>query len=415
MEIKKYIKNNSSALKSSVQKGGVSTTLFFNNTTNRFEKNKELSNIKSPKKSTSSFSKMFSNFKSSSFFKMTLKEQTFFIKRLSFLLKAGIPILESLTMIREQTRQKGLITILDTVINDVSSGHNLSTSLGKFHKIFGDFSINIISFGESAGILSDNLTYLAEELKKKNALQKKVKGAFVYPAVVTFATLGITGFLMVYLFPKILPVFSSLHMTLPLSTRIIMAFSDFLIHHGLELVLGIVIFILVFIFTLKKVKIFRFYFDKLLMKIPMIGEVIKHYNLANTTRTIGLLLKSGVTFGETLEITTRVSGNLVYKREFEAMSEAVNRGERISVYLAKNRNLFPEVLTQIISVGERSGNLSNSFIYLSELYESEVEEFTKNISNLIEPALMIFMGVLVGFIAISIITPIYSITQNLHG
>jgi type IV pilus assembly protein PilC len=415
MEIINTIKKYSVTFNDKLKKGGKLTGLFFNNGLKKVSKIKKFSSKNPLKKNDSSFVKIFNNLKSSSFFKMSLKEQTFFIKRLSFLLKAGIPILESLTMIREQTRQKSLVAILDTVIKDVSSGHTLSASLGKFHKIFGDFSINIISFGESAGILSDNLTYLAEELKKKNNLQKKVKGAFIYPAVVTLATLGITGFLMVYLFPKILPVFSSLHMTLPLSTRIIMALSNFLIHHGLALIICIIIFILAFIFTLKKVPTFRFYFDKFLMKIPMIGEVIKHYNLANTTRTIGLLLKSGVTFGETLAITTKVSGNLVYKREFEAMSEAINRGERVSVYLAKNRDLFPEVLTQIISVGERSGNLSNSFIYLSELYENEVEEFTKNISNLIEPALMIFMGVLVGFIAISIITPIYSITQNLHG
>ncbi len=398
MEKKKYIKKYSD---------------FFNKI--KVAKIKGISNKNSLKKSGSSMAKVFNNLKKSSRSRMSLKEQTFFIKRLSFLLKAGIPILESLVMIRDQTRDKGLIVILDTVIKDVASGHNLSTSLSKFHNIFGDFSINIISFGESAGILNDNLIYLAEELKKKSALQKKVMGAFIYPIVVTIATLGITGFLMVYLFPKIVPVFSSLHMNLPFSTRIVMALSNFLIHHGLLLIICIIIFIFAFIFTLRKVPTFRYYFDKFLMKIPTIGNVIKHYNLANATRTIGLLLKSGVTFGETLEITTKVSGNLVYKREFMAMAEAINRGEQVSVYLAKNRDLFPDVLTQIISVGERSGNLSNSFIYLSELYESEVEEFTKNISSLIEPALMIFMGILVGFIAISIITPIYSITQGLHG
>ena len=404
MEIKKFTEKFNKVLNNTKNKSKTGLTFL-----------KKGLNSNSLKKTGDSITNRFKNLKNTSFSKMTLKEQTFFIKRLSFLLKAGIPILESLSMIRDQTRQKGLISILDTVIADVSSGHNLSTSLGKFRNMFGDFSINIISFGESAGILSDNLTYLADELKKKNALQKKVKGAFIYPIVVTLATLGITGFLMIYLFPKILPVFSSLHMKLPLSTRIIMASSNFLIHHGIALIICIIIFVLAFIFTLKKIETLRYYFDKFLMKIPMIGDVIKHYNLANTTRTIGLLLKSGVTFSETLAITTKVSGNLVYKKEFEAMAEAINRGERISVHLAKNRELFPEVLTQIISVGEKSGNLSNSFIYLSELYETEVEEFTKNISNLIEPALMIFMGILVGFIAISIITPIYSITQNLHG
>ncbi len=359
--------------------------------------------------------KFFLGLKKMSEGKMSVKEQTFFIKRLSFLIKAGVPMLESLVMIRDQTREKGYVTILDTVIKDVSNGQYLSTSLAKFRNIFGDFSINIISFGESTGILSDNLIYLADELKKKNTLRKKVLGAFVYPAIVTVATLGIVGFLMIYLFPKIMPVFSSLHITLPLSTRMVIFLSNFLIHNGFALIFFIIVFVVAFIMALKKIPKFHYYFDKFIMKIPAIGNVIKNYNLANTTRTMGLLLKSGITLGETLVITAKVSGNLVYKEQFEAMAEVINRGELLSVYLGEHWDLFPDVLTQIVSVGERSGNLSNSLIYLSELYEGEVDEFTKNISTLIEPVLMIIMGVLVGFIAISIITPIYSITQNLHA
>lgn len=357
----------------------------------------------------------FRDYKNVRFARMSLKEQTFFIKRLSFLIKAGVPMLESLMMIRDQNRQKGHNVIFDTIITDVSNGQYLSTSLAKFRDMFGDFSINIISFGESSGILSDNLSYLADELKKKNALKKKVIGAFIYPAIVTLATFGIVGFLMIYLFPKIMPVFASLHVALPMSTKIVIFLSNFFIHNSLILILSIVTFIVVFTLLLKKIPIFHFYFDKLIMKIPTIGDAVKNYNLANATRTMGLLLKSGVTLGEAILITTKVSGNVVYKREWEKMAEVVNRGELISVYSASNRNLFPDILTQIISVGERSGNLSNSFTYLSELYESEVEEFTKNISTLVEPVLMIFMGILVGFIAISIITPIYSITQNLHA
>ena len=145
----------------------------------------------------------------------------------------------------------------------------------------------------------------------------------------------------------------------------------------------------------------------------MVGDVIKNYNLANSTRAMGLLLKSGITLAETLEITTRVTGNLVYKGEFKKLANVANRGVKMSVYLATNRALFPDVLTQIVSVGEHSGNLSHSLIYLSELYEAEVDDFTKNLSSMIEPVLMIIMGIMVGFIAISIITPIYSITQNL--
>ncbi len=360
------------------------------------------------------FKSDFGKMNGSSRTRLSTKEQTFFIKRLSFLIKAGIPVVDSLHMIREQTRSKSQVKVLDVIIHNVSNGQSLSSALSKFKNMFSEFSINIISFGESTGILSENLEYLSEELKKRQALKKKIIGAFIYPAVVTTATFGIVIFLMVYLFPKIMPVFSSLHMKLPLSTRIVVFLSNFIRHNGFYLLAAIFAFVIAFMIMLKKNIEFRFYFDTLLLKLPIIGEVAKNYNLANATRTIGLLLKSGITLSEAMPIAGRTSGNLVYKKEFNNISEIINRGERISTYLARRRDLFPDVVTQIISVGEKSGNLSNSLIYLSELYEAEVEDFTKNISTLIEPILMIFMGVMVGFIAISIITPIYSITQNLN-
>lgn len=351
----------------------------------------------------------------SSFSRMSTNDQTFFIKRLSFLVKAGVPILESLTMIKEQTKKRGYARILDGIIADVSSGQKLSTSLAKYPNMFGEFSVNIISFGESSGILSENLEYLADELRKKQILKKKVISAFIYPLIVTLATFGITGFLMVYLFPKITPVFQSLNMTLPLSTRMVIVASNFIKANGLYLMIGFSISTLLFIFILKRSEFFKFYFDKYTLRIPIIGNILRDYSLANSTRTIGLLLKGGVTVSDAIPIAEKTSSNLVYRAEFKNLSVSINRGDKMSLYLSQRNGLFPEILPQIISVGERSGNLSNSLIYLSELYESQVDDFTKNLSNLIEPALMIIMGVLVGFIAISIITPIYSITQNLHG
>jgi type IV pilus assembly protein PilC len=367
------------------------------------------------KVSIKSSKKSFSYFKNATYSRMSTKDQTFFVKRLSFLIKAGIPVLDSLAMIKDQTKKKSYSKILDKIIADVANGQNLSNSLAKFPGMFSEFSVNIIGFGESSGILSENLEYLADELKKKQQLKKKVVGAFVYPIVVTFATFGITGFLMVYLFPKIMPVFQSLHMKLPLSTRLVIFLSNFIRFNGLYIFGGLVFLTLGFLYLLKKNKTFRFYFDKSVLKIPLIGDILRDYNLANSTRTIGLLLKGGVTVSEAIPIAEKTSSNLVYKEEFKKLSESINRGDKISLYLSSRPDLFPEVLSQIVSVGERSGNLSNSLIYLSELYEAQVDDFTKNLSNLIEPALMIFMGILVGFIAISIITPIYSITQNLHG
>lgn len=356
----------------------------------------------------------FKNFNQTSFSSFSVKDQTFFIKRLSFLIKAGIPILESLHMIREQTRKKAHGLMLDTVIGDIAKGQNLSTSLAKFKKTFGEFAINIISFGESSGILSENLEYLADELKKRHALRKKIVGAFIYPAVVTFATFGITGFLMVYLFPKIMPIFSSIHMELPWSTKVIIFLSDFIRSYGLYTIGALIVIFIIFTIVLKRNTTFHFYFDKFLLKTPIIGKILQDYNLSNSTRTLGLLLRSGITVSEALPITSKTTLNLVYKKEFEKLSVVVNRGEKMSTELKKNRAIFPDVISQVVSVGERSGSLSNSLVYLSEMYEAEVDDFTKNISGLIEPVLMIFMGILVGFVAISIITPIYGITQHLQ-
>lgn len=344
----------------------------------------------------------------------SIKDQTFFAKRLSFLLRSGVPILESLIMIKEQTHTKSHITLIDAVIADVSNGQFLSTAFERTKRLFGTFAINIIRIGETTGILSENLDYLAEELKKKQALRRKVIGAFIYPAIVTLATIGITTFLVVYLFPKIMPVFTSLHVRLPLTTRVVIWISNFLREDGFLFLAIISIIVASFLIALKKSKRLQLLVDSLTLKIPIAGTIIQYYNLANANRTLSLLLKSGVTLSEALSIVSDTSGNLVYKKEYHTLMETVNRGEKMSSYLHKDRKLFPDILTQIIGVGEKSGDLQNSLLYLAQFYENEVDDFTKNLSNMVEPVLMVCMGILVGFIAISIITPIYGITQNLH-
>jgi type IV pilus assembly protein PilC len=367
---------------------------------------------KDSKKSRQS-SYLSKKFKSFSIGKLSTKEQAFFAKRLSFLIRAGIPLLEGLHMIREQTISKNYGKILNFVIDDVSNGQPLSGSLSKFNNVFGDFAINIIAVGESTGILSENLTYLADELKKKYQLRKKVVGALVYPVFITIATLGITGMLTTFIFPKIMPIFTSLNVTLPLSTKIIIFTSNFLINWGVFVVLGFIIAFFAFLFTLKKSKKFHFLFDRLVLKLPFVGTMIQNYNLANISRTLSLLLRGGMTLSDALPIVGKSTANLVYRGEFETLSTVVSRGEKISTHLQKHRKLFPDVFSQIVSVGERSGNLSETLTYLSDMYESEVEDSTKNLSSLIEPILMICMGLIVGFVAVSVITPIYGITQHL--
>lgn len=347
--------------------------------------------------------------------RFSLKDQTLLAKRLSFLMSANVPLLESLYILREQTRGKGHAKMLDLIIADVSQGQSLSRSFGKFPKVFGDFAIHIVKVGESSGTLSQNLQYLSNELKKRHTLKRKVVGAFIYPALITFATLGITAFLMLYLFPKIMPVFSSLHMQLPLTTRAVMAASSFLRDWGL---LTAVIFTAVLLGVLvlrKRIMPVRHFFDASLIRLPLLGQIVQSFNVANGSRTLGLLLKSGVNLGEALSITSQTTRNLVYKKQFLALESAVNRGEKLSLHMAKNTAVFPDIFGHMVAVGEKSGSLSDTLVYLSELYEAEVDDFTKNLSTLVEPFLMVLMGLLVGFIAVSIITPIYGITQNLHN
>lgn len=346
---------------------------------------------------------------------LSVKEQTFFAKRLSFLVEAGIPILEGLHVLKDQTKSRGFGRIMDNVIDDVSNGQYLAKSLGRYPNIFGQFAINIIKIGESSGILSQNLNYLADELKKKHELKKKMVGALVYPVFITLATIGITVLLTVIVFPKIMPVFLSLNVTLPLSTRMVIALSNFLLHYGLLSLLLLVVAVVVFSISYRKSKKMRFGVHKSLLNLPIVGSMIQSYNLANITRTLGLMLKSGLTLSDALPVTADTTSNLVYDRALRNLGQAVNRGEQISVYLGKHKGLFPEILTHMVSVGERSGSLSDTFIYLAELYEGEVEEATKNLSSLIEPIMMIVMGMMVGLIAVSIITPIYEITQHLNA
>lgn len=345
--------------------------------------------------------------------KFSNKKQTFFAKRLSFLITAGVPILESIEVIKKQSKGKSESEVLENISIEISNGNSLAVSLAKQRGVFNDFAINIIKAGESSGNLTSNLSYLADELRKKQILKSKILSAMLYPVIVTIATFGITGLLVVYIFPKILPIFQSLNARLPLSTQIVIFISEAVKNYGFY-ILGFLILLMggsIFI-TKSKPKV-RFFVHRLILQIPLIGQIIKYYNLANLTRTLGLLLQSGVSLNEGLLISSDTVENMRYKHAFVEASAVVLEGRNISEYFEKYPLLFPDILNNMVAVGEKSGNLSNTLLYLSEFYENEFNDLTKNLSSSIEPVLMVVMGILVGFIAISVITPIYEITNSI--
>lgn len=356
------------------------------------------------------FKKLFS-YLGKFFLRVPLQEKIILARHLSIMIKAGLPLLDSVIMLQKQTKSKSLAKILGEVAGNVSNGQFLSKSLEKYQDIFGDLFINIIRIGEGSGTLSDNLNYLSEELKKKAELKKKVIGALVYPIVILVATFGITGLLTIFIFPKILPIFSSLNVELPITTRTLIFVSNLLTQRG-PLIAGIFVSLVVLFIFLLKIKVFGFYYNLFLLRVPFLGNMIRNVNMANFMRTLGLLLKSGVKIVEAVNITADALSNPVYRNELKQIALGIQKGESISKYLSLHPHFFPPMIANMVAVGENTGNLSETLLYLAGFYESEIDEATKNLSNVLEPALMIIMGLMVGFVAISIITPIYEVTSG---
>lgn len=341
------------------------------------------------------------------------KEQIIFMKRLSMMLGAGMPIVPALELLAQETKSPTKKLFILSLVSDVSGGQTLSNALRKFEQTIGSFSINIIRVGELSGTLPENLAYLTTELKQKADLRKQIIGTLIYPAIIIIATLAITIFLIVYIFPKILPIFISLQITLPLSTRILMFLSQFLNQFGLWVLFGLIVLIIIYL-GLSRTEQFLSIRDKSMLKLPIFGRLIQYYNISNCCRTLGLLLKNETRITEALAIVAESTANRVYRLALNDIKTNITTGKTLATQLQVKPQLFPSEVANLIQAGESSGNLSGTLIYLANMYNEDIRDWTKNLTTVLEPVLMLIMGLAVGFIAISIITPIYGITQNLH-
>lgn len=343
----------------------------------------------------------------------TTRELIVFVKRLSMMLRSSMPIVSALQMLEAESHTLVSKRITQSLVTDIESGLALSSALQKHPNTFGVFCINMVKVGEASGTLPQSLEYITEELKKKHELHKQIVGALLYPLIIVIATFGITIFLILYIFPKILPIFTSLQVALPLSTQILIGMSNFLTTYWYVL-FGITLLLIFLYFQLSKIDTFRYKTNLLFLKIPIFGRLSMYYNLANTLRTLGLLLQHEVRIVEALSIAAKSSDNLVYKKALENAQAGVIKGQLLSLQLRKHPTLFPPLCVQMIRAGETTGNVGTTLEYVSVMYEADMRDATKNLTVILEPILMLTMGLCVGFIAVSIITPIYGITQNLH-
>lgn len=340
------------------------------------------------------------------------QEKINFVRHLAIVIKSGLPLLEGLKIIRRQTRSNTLLQTIDQLIVDVNNGQFLADSLERHRHLFGDFFINIIRVGEASGTLAVNLLYLAGEMRKSQSLRGKVRSALIYPIVIFVVTVGVTALLTFFVFPKVLPVFASLRITLPLTTRILIAVLSFILHYGWWLLGGLVLLYVVYRILLH-IHAVRYMTDRFLLSLPIFSTLSINLNMANFTRVLEILLKSGVKIVEAIQITSQTSDNLVYQRAFLSVAEKVRKGEPLASMLVLEGRIFPSLATGMIEIGENTGNLGENLAYLSEYYTEEVENAIRDLTSLIEPMLLLVMGLLVGFVALSIITPIYEVTSHI--
>ena len=344
------------------------------------------------------------------FSRIPLTEKLFFVQHLSIMMKAGISLSAALTTLAKQTKNKKFISILTEIASNVEKGVSFTESLKPHQKVFGELFINMIEAGELSGKLEDVLNRLYIQLKKQHALKAKVKGALTYPAVIVIAMLGIGTFMMIVVVPKITSMFKDFEAELPLPTKIIITISDAIVNHGILFAVGLVIFIIAFIKILRTHK-GKYYSQALILKMPIIAPIVKKINLAGFARTISSLLKTDIMIVKTFQITGNVLGNLHYRKALLEMSSQIKKGSSIYKLVSDYPELFPPVVTQMIMVGEETGELDNILEELAGFYENEVDQIMNDLPSIIEPILILVLGIGVGGMAVAVIMPMYSITQ----
>lgn len=341
-----------------------------------------------------------------------LNEKIMFTKNLAGMLKAGLALSRALQVLSKQTANKYFKEVIKNLIDTIDKGGTFSDGLAKYPKIFSTLFVAMIKAGEESGALSSALMEVGVNLEKTYALNRKIKSALMYPAIILIAIFIIGILMFVYVVPTLTKTFKELGVQLPTSTKIVVGLSDLISNHLLLLILGIAAIVAFVYFGLKTPTMKR-KFDYISLKLPVIGTLLKEVNAARTTRTMSSLLSSGVSISRAITITRDVLQNVYYKHVLEEVATVVEKGEPMSSVFERYTTLYPVMVGEMMEVGEETGKLSDMLLDIASFYEGEVEAKTKDLSTIIEPVLMIFIGGAVGFFAISMLSPMYSIMDSI--
>lgn len=341
-------------------------------------------------------------------------EKLFFTKHLAVMIKSGIILSEALESLVKNTRSEPFRVVLSGVLRGVRNGQSLTESLKKYPHVFDHFYTSLIEVSEESGTLDKNLDFLAGQLAKDYTMRKKIQAALMYPSIVVIAMIVVGGGVSIFVLPKLVDLFSQLNVELPMTTKIVLFFAKIMKSYGviiIALFIGLLIY-LRYVISLPRVKP---YWDSMLLSLPVIGVLLQNAQLALFTRNLGVMLKSGIPINRALQIQKNVSGNYVFKRYVSQMQKAVDKGKSLEEELDNGSfSKFSPIAIRMIGVGEKTGKLDEMLLYLGDFFEEEVDASMSNLSVIIEPILLLIIGVVLGFVAITIITPIYQLTGSIR-
>ena len=344
--------------------------------------------------------------------KIKLHDKVVFARNLSGMLKAGLPMIRALEVLKKQSQNPELQKVLESIIGTINGGGTLSQGMLKHTKVFSSLFISMVQAGEESGKLPEALLETSVHLEKAYKLKKKIKGAMIYPSIIV-AVIVIIGILMfIFVVPTLVAMFEDLDTELPATTQIIIAISNVIQNHLILLIIGIIVVVGGASWLIRQ-EFAQKYIDAVILKLPTIKNISREVNTARTARTLSSLLNAGVSLTRAIEITEKVVQNYYFKRVLHEAGEVVVKGTPLSVPIMASTKYYPIMIGEMIQVGEETGKLSSMLNEIATFYEDEVDRKTKDLSTIIEPVLMVFIGAAVGFFALSMISPMYSVLDTI--
>jgi type IV pilus assembly protein PilC len=343
-------------------------------------------------------------------FGIPLSEKLFFTRNLKVMVSAGVSLPRAISSLSQQTKNKRFRAALEKISERIVKGERFSDTLSSFPQIFNEFYQNMIRVAEETGKLEDVLEILSRQMERENELKSKIKGAMIYPAVIVCVLIGVVILMLVVVVPKLIETFKELEVELPLTTKVVFFLGTFLEKNLLFVFISFVILIFIF-FQFLKTRVGKRIFNRISLSLPIFSSLIKKSNSAATARSLSSLISAGVPLPRALKITANTLGNVFYKETLLTAAEKVKKGEKLSECLKPYQKIYPLTLISMVEVGEETGETSEVLSKIADFYESEVSDAARNLTSIIEPVLMLIVGALVGFFAISMVQPMYSMLQ----